>query len=362
MKKRNLSVLALASAAALSLSACAAAPESSPSASSSVAQQDYLACMVSDSGGFDDKSFNETSYNGLKSASEKLGVQMKTIQSTSDTDYAPNIQAMITAKCDLIISVGFALGDATIAAAKANPTINFALVDYSVDGTLPNLRGLSFNTAQSSFMAGYLAAGMSSSKKVGTFGGAPYPTVTIFMDGFYQGVEYYNSQKDAKVEVLGWDPAKPKEGTFVPGNSFEDQNGGKTTAESLISQGADVILPVAGPAGIGALQAAKASNGKVNAIWVDSDGCEAQSTYCPVIMSSVMKGMDTAVYDTVANGLAGKFEGGNYIGTLENEGTQIAPFHEFDSKVSAELKSELDKIKADIISGAIKIDSASQPK
>ena len=171
---------------------------------------------------------------------------------------------MVDAKCNIIVTVGFLLSDDTLAAAKKNPDIKFAIVDNNDPKTYPaakNLKPLVFNTAQSSFLAGYLAAGMSKTKKVGTFGGAKIPTVTIFMDGFSQGVDYYNKQKSADVKVLGWDPAK-QDGQFT--GDFEDQKGGQRTAEGLISQGADIIFPVAGPAGLGALQAAKASGGKVN--------------------------------------------------------------------------------------------------
>lgn len=322
---------------------------------------DFKACMVSDSGGFDDKSFNETSYNGLVKAKEELGIETEEIESTSNSDFAPNIQAMIDAQCDIIITVGFLLGDATAAAAAANPEVKFAIVDFATDESLPNYKGLQFNTAETSFMAGYLAAGMSESGKVGTFGGAQIPTVTIFMDGYAQGVDYYNQQKSADVQVLGWDVEK-QDGQFVPGDTpFDNQSGGKETANSLISLGADIIFPVAGPSGLGALEVAAASNGKVNAIWVDSDGCESEANYCPQLVSSVMKSMDIAVFDTIQSAMNDEFTSEAYVGTLENGGTGLAPYHDFDSEVSDELKAELDKIKADIISGAISIESAAQP-
>ena len=163
------------------------------------------------------------------------------------------------------------------------------------------------------------------------------------------------------MQVLGWDAAK-QDGQFVPGDKpFEDTKGGQRTAQGLISQGADIILPVAGPAGEGALQAAKASGGKVNAIWVDTDGCVSAATYCPNIITSVYKAMDVAVFDAIKAAKDGTFTNEPFVGTLENEGTGLSPFHDFDSKVPAELKTEVDTIKADIISGKIKIESKSQP-
>lgn len=367
MKKSMLTAAAVVSAAALAMAGCAQAPgtTTSTAASSGAASTttgDFKACMVSDSGGFDDKSFNETSHKGLVKAKSELGIQTQEIESKANTDFAKNIQAMIDAKCNVIVTVGFLLADATTAAAKANPNINFAIVDSGSEGTLANHKGLLFNTAESSFMAGYLAAAMSTSGKVGTFGGMKIPTVTIFMDGFSQGVEHYNKAKGKSVQVIGWDRAK-QDGQFVPGNNpFENQAGGKETANALIALGADIIFPVAGPAGIGGLQAAQASNGKVNAIWVDTDGCESAATYCPQLISSVSKGMDVAVLQAIKDAKDGKFSKEAYVGTLKNGGTALAPFHNFDSKVSAELKAELEKIKTDIEAGTIKIDSAAQPK
>ena len=319
--------------------------------------------MVYDSGGFDDKSFNQTSYKGLTDAKTQLGIQTGQVESKDAADFAKNIQSMVDAKCNMIVTVGFLLGDDTLAAAKKNTNIKFAIVDNNSPdyAKVTNLKPLVFNTAQSSFMAGYLAAGMTKTKKVGTFGGAKIPTVTIFMDGFAQGVSYYNKQKSANVQVLGWDAAK-QDGQFIGGaNPFEDQKGGQRTAQGLISQGADIIFPVAGPSGLGGLQAAKASSGQVNAIWVDTDGCVSAEAYCPQIITSVYKAMDLAVLDVIKAAKDGSFSNAAFVGTLENQGTGLAPFHNFDSKVPANLKAEIDKIKADILSGAIKIESKAQP-
>jgi basic membrane protein A len=363
---------ALGAAVVLTLASCAqapgtgsssAAPSASGSGSSSASSRvglNFKACMVSDSGGFDDKSFNQTSYKGLTDAASALGIQTGQVESNSDADYANNVQSMVDARCNVIVTVGFKLADNTLAAAKKNPDLDFAIVDSNDPkfAGVKNLKPLVFNTAESSFLAGYLAAGMSQTKKVGTFGGLNIPTVTIFMDGFSQGVQYYNSQKGASVQVLGWNAAK-QDGQFT--GDFEDPKGGANTANNLISQGADIILPVAGPAGLGALQSAKASGGKVNAIWVDTDGCVSAAQYCPQIISSVFKGLDVAVSDAIKASRDGSFSNTPYVGDLKNGGTGLAPFHEFDAKVPADLKAELDKIKADITAGTIKINSKSQP-
>jgi basic membrane protein A len=358
------------SAVALTLAGCAkapgtggatsAAPATSASSSTSAGASGFKACMVSDSNGFDDKSFNETSHKGLTDAKTQLGIETNQVESKTASDYAKNIQSMVDAKCNIIVTVGFLLGDDTLAAAKKNTKIKFAIVDSNDPKTYPaakNLKPLVFNTAQASFMAGYLAAGMSKTKKVGTFGGAKLPTVTIFMDGFAQGVDYYNKAKNTSVQVLGWDAAK-QDGQFT--NDFTDQKGGQRTAQGLISQGADIVFPVAGSAGLGALQAAKASGGKVNGMWVDTDGC-VSTPYCANIITSVTKGLDVSVLNAIKAAADGSFDNTPYVGTLENQGTGLAPFHEFDSKVPADLKAEVDALKADIVSGKIKIESKSQP-
>jgi basic membrane protein A and related proteins len=373
--RRNLTMAAaMFCAAVLTLAGCAEAPgtggeTSAPpttgaSPTATGGGEALKACMVSDSGGFDDKSFNQTSYKGLTDAKAELGIETGEVESQTAADFAKNIQSMVDADCNIIVTVGFLLSDDTLAAAKKNTDIKFAIVDNNDPENYPaatNLKPLVFNTAQSSFMAGYLAAGMSQTKKVGTFGGLKIPTVTIFMDGFAQGVEHYNTTKNADVQVLGWDAAK-QDGQFVPGDQpFENVKGGQQTAQGLISQGADIIFPVAGPAGEGALQAAKASGGNVNAIWVDTDGCVSAETYCSNIVTSVYKSLDLAVLEAIKAAKDGSFTNDPYVGTLENEGTGLSPFHDFDSKVPADLKTEVDALKADIISGKIKIESKSQP-
>ena len=375
MKKPFLTASAMMAAIALSLSACAEAPDAASTASNKETTTatesqaggdtggDFKACMVSDEGGFDDKSFNQTSYAGLTKAKKELGIQTGEMQSATAKDFTKNIDQMVKAKCNVIITVGFMLGDATVAAAKANPNVQFAIVDPSskdIGKGLKNLKPLIFNTAEPSFMAGYVAASMSKTGKIGTFGGLNIPTVTIFMDGYHQGATYFNTQKKKDVKVLGWDPKNPKGGQFV--GNFSDVAGGSRIASTLTSQGADVIFPVAGPAGEGALQVAKKSGGKVNAVWVDTDGCVSSESYCPNIMTSVEKAMDVAVFDTIKAAKDGSFNSDPYVGNLKNEGVKISEFHEFDGKVPAELKTELEQIKKDIIDGKIKIESASQPK
>jgi basic membrane protein A len=309
------------------------------------------ACEVTDTGGINDKSFNATAWKGVTDAEKDYGVTGKYLESTNEADYAPNINAFL-GKCDLIVTVGFLLGDATKAAAKANKQQDFAIVDFAYDPTVKNILGLTFETDQAAFLAGYVAAGVTKTGKVGTFGGMNIPTVTIFMNGFAAGVYKYNQDNGTNVEVLGWDPAK-QNGTFT--GDFNDQNKGRQVTESLLSEGADIIMPVAGPVGLGAAAAVKAA-GNAMIIGVDTDWFVSAPEYQSIELTSVMKNMDVAVEDAIKNVIDGTFEGGTYVGTLANDGVGIAPFHNFDSQVSADLKAKIDELKAGIIDGSVSVD------
>ena len=309
-------------------------------------------CQITDTGGIDDKSFNATAWKGVQDAMDKLGVEGKYLESKEVADYEKNLNAFIEEKCDLIITVGFLIGDATKAAAEANPDMKFSIVDYTYDPPIPNVVGQIFNTDEAAFLAGYLAAGVTKTGKVGTFGGLPIPTVTIFMDGFARGVAYYNQLKGTNVEVLGWDPANPDSGLFS--NSFDDQQKGRELAVSLMDEGADIIMPVAGPVGLGSAAAIK-ERGNAYLIGVDSDWVLTSPEYSDITLTSVMKLMDATTFQVIQSVVDGTFQGGNVVGTLENKGVDIAPFHNLDSMVPAELKAEIEQLKADIIAGKVSV-------
>jgi basic membrane protein A len=313
-------------------------------------------CLVSDEGGFDDRSFNELGAQGLKDAQKKLGITPLLIQSNNAQDYAPNIQSCLQQSSDLIITQGFNLAAATEKAANDNPDQKFAIIDFSdafMKSKPKNVRGLTFQTDQAAFLAGYLAAGMTKSGTVGTFGGDNIPTVTIFMNGFAAGILKFNQDEGKNVKLLGWDPAK-QDGTFT--GDFTNVQNGRAVAEDLISEGADIILPVAGPVGAGAAAAAQDA-GHVNLIWVDTDGCINAPQFCPLFLTSVQKLIDAAEIATIQSVIDGKFQGGSdYLGTLKNGGVTIAPFHDFESKVPQDLKSKINELKAGIIDGSISVD------
>jgi len=318
--------------------------------------------MVTDTGGINDRSFNASSWAGMQAAaSANSNVTVKYLQSTTQSDYTPNINAFISQKCNIIVTVGFLMGAATEAAAKANPNQKFAIVDCSyasgcITGTKePNIDQLVFNTVQDGFLGGYLAAGMTKTGKVATFGGIELPTVTIYMDGYWDGVQYYNSKHNTHVQVLGWNE-KTQKGSFT--GDFTNQTKGQTLTQTFISEGADIIFPVAGNVGLGAAKAVQsadsaAGSNKVNMEWVDVDGCVSAATYCPYFITSVEKGVTASVKASVLSAADGTFKGGTYVGTLANGGAVLAPFHDFASKIPAALQTELKQVQTGIQDGSI---------
>ena len=209
------------------------------------------------------------------------------------------------------------------------------------------------------YLAGYLAAGVSQTGKVATFGGGNQPPVTLFMDGFVDGVAKYNEVHGTAVVALGWDKAT-QDGVFT--GDFEDINTGLTPAQAFIDQGADVILPVAGLVGEGAARAALDS-GTASIIWVDSDGYDTLSPdFRPVLLTSVLKNTGSAVVEIVKTSIDDTFDNAPFIGTLENGGVGIAPFHDLAPRVSAELSAEIDQLRSDIVAGTIVVTSPSTPR
>jgi len=356
--KNTLRIGAISAVSALALAACSSAPADETTTTSSANETtpaqsiDYKACMVSDAGGFDDGSFNQSGFEGLQQAAADLGIDVATAESTTDSDFAPNIEAMIAADCDLIVTVGFALSAATVEAGLANPDVDFAIVDdwadNDFDGTTdaPNVKPLTFETDEAAYLAGYASAAATATGSIATFGGVAYPSVTIFMDGFLAGANAYNTDNGTTVSVLGWDGT---DGAFT--GDFDDLSKGQTTAQGFMDQGADIILPVAGPVGGGAAAAAQKA-GNTWIVGVDADWTVTYPEYSDIIFTSIMKNIGNAVYDTIVEGSS---EAGltytPYVGTLENGGVGLAPFA--DGTVSAELQTKLDELSAGIMAGTI---------
>ncbi|AMM21744.1 hypothetical protein AX769_18320 [Frondihabitans sp. PAMC 28766] len=349
-RKAVLAGLGIVAATAM-LAGCGSAP--TPSSSKTASSSSYLPCMVSDSGGFNDKSFNELGLDGLQDAAKSIGSNEKHVESADQTVYASNITSLLNQKCNLIITVGFLLADATKAAAKANPKTDFATID-DASTTAKNVRPITFDTDEAAFLGGYAAASYSKTGVVGTFGGQQIPTVTIFMDGFADGVAYYNQQKNKDVKLVGWNE-KSQKGVFTGG--FDAGTAAKQSAQTLLDQNADVIMPVGGPIYQSAAEAIKDSNKGQVLVGVDSDTFQTDPQNASLFLTSVEKGIAPATEAVVSDAAKGKFTDTPYVGTLKNDGVGLAPFHDYKSKISSSLPGELTKIKAGIIDGSIKVDS-----
>lgn len=363
--KRVTRAAVLATATALVLAACAAAPEEEPQDTTApgedepvVEEIDYKACIVSDAGGFDDKSFNQLSYEGAKKAADELGAEFAEVQSDSEADFQPNLESLVAAGCNTIVSVGFALSAATVESALANPDIQYVLVDDAADNDFDgtkdaeNIKPLLYDTAEAAFLAGYLSAGYSEAGKVGTFGGMNFPTVSIFMDGFYQGVNHYNDVNGTSVEVIGWDGS---DGQFTGG--FEANDTAKNVAAGIIDQGVDVLLPVGGPIYQSAMDAIADSGREIAILGVDADVYETDPSTQELILTSILKQMDVSVYDAIMAAGQDNFDAEAYVGTLENDGVGIAPLHNFEDDVDPDLWAEVQALRDAIIAGEIEVTS-----
>jgi basic membrane protein A and related proteins len=341
ISRKSAKFMSIAAVAALALTGCA---------SNAAPSVDYLACAVSDEGSWNDKSFNESVYDGLTKAKTELGVQTADAESNSAEDFAPNLQQMVDAGCDITFAVGFNLVAAVNEAAKGNPDMKFVTIDGWSEGNA-NLKPVTYAMEQSSYLAGYAAAAYSTTKVVGTYGGMQIDAVTAFMDGFYYGAKAYEAETGTPVKVLGWDPVA-KTGDFM-GDFTPNSGVSKTIAATQIQAGADVILPVAGDQ-FGAVSEAldeAGSNGVM--IGVDKNIAVTSPEYADKMLTSVEKRMTTAVFDII-KGIAidkADFSGDAYVGTLANGGTALSD----SDKISSELKAKLDELSAGIQDGSIKV-------
>lgn len=318
------------------------------------------ACQVTDTGGIDDRSFNQTAWKGVTDAQEDgLATEDSDyLESTSAADYATNINSWIQEGCDLVITVGFLLGDDTAQAAQANPDQYFEIIDFAwpaeseeegalLESDLPNVVGAVFNTVDAAFLAGYLSAGVTQSGVIATYGGIQLPgAVTGFMDGFVYGARYYNQENGADVTVLGWDPEQ-QTGTFT--GDFDNLDNGRNVTQAFIEEGADVILPVAGPVGEGSAALAQ-EVGDVWVIGVDADWFQTLPQYEEVILTSVLKGLDVAVYSVIEDVARDQFEGGTRVFTIAEDGVGLGPIAE---DVDQALVDEVEQLREQLASGEL---------
>jgi len=357
----------VAAGVVFALAGCGQAPTDESEGGSAPVDSDFKPCLISDAGGWNDKSFNQSAKEGMDSAADELGIKPLEFESANDNDYAPNLETAVSEGCSLIVSVGFKLSAATVESALANPDIDYAIIDdwadNDFDGTTdaPNIKPLVFDTAQAAYLGGYAAAAWSAEagvNKVGTFGGMQIPSVAVFMDGYQLGVEKYNEDKSADVQVFGWD-AETQKGSFTGG--FDANDTAKQTAQGVLDQGVDVILPVGGPVYQSAAAAINDSGKDTLMLGVDSDLAVADPSVADITLVSIMKAIDVAVRDATLAAAAGEFDPEPYIGTLENEGVKLSGFGDFEADLPEGLTDELSALQEQIISGDITVESENSP-
>jgi basic membrane protein A len=318
--------------------------------------------FVTDTGGIDDKSFNTTQWNGVQRAVTELGVEAQFIQSDEATQYEANLTEFASQGYDLTIASGFFLGGDLAKVAAQYPDLMFSIVDYTYPDPfgvpegivgnaecVPNVQGQIFKTDQAAYLAGYLAAGMTTTGKIGYFGGAKIPTVTIFGVGMQAGIEAYNAAHGTTVELVGWDSATG-EGLFT--NDFIDLTKGREMTETLFDEGVDIFAGVGGLIGSPGMDVARDRGGY--GIWVDVDGYFLLTDAQDVLLTSIMKNMDNSVFDVIEAAMDGTFDGcGVYVGDLANAGVGIAPYHDLADEVPADLAAEVEALEGQIIDGTI---------
>ena len=340
MSKKFVFVVSLIIVASMMLAACTkASPTAAPAVTEAPAATEAPATeadcakpevmcigLVTDVGEVDDKSFNQAAWEGVVAGGKEVNAIVNYVETKDAKDYAANMQLFIDKGYDVIVTVGFALGEATVTAATANPNIKFIGVDQFQGAAVPNVAGLIFDEAKSGFLAGVLAGMLSKTKTVAAVLGTDLvPPVVNFNRGYIAGAKWV----DPAINVIS---------TYHPGGmdvAFTDPDWGATTARQAIGQKADVIFGAGGKTGNGAL-IETAGNPGLFCIGVDTDQWETVPEAHKCLVSSATKAITPSIVDLIKMAKDGSFPSGNYIG-----GSALAPFHDFDSVVTQEIKDKL---------------------
>lgn len=321
-----------------------------------------LTCQVADSAGVGDGAFNAAAYKGLVDAQQQLGVSVRVVETgLTPGDGATAIEGMVAEECDLIVTVGPELAQETLAAARAHPDRRFAVVDVGLAGAggdrLRNVRALTFKSDSAAFLAGYVAAAVSERGTVGAFGGTDVDGQAPVLDAFAAGIRARNADAGTAVSLVGWDPSTRHSPLF---GHLAQPSQARRVAVELIAEGADVVFPLAGTAGLGAAEAARAAGGVLLIGW-DTNQFLAAPEYADLWLTSIEKHVDLAVLEAVRALVEGNFSGGRYEGTLGNGGVGLAPFHSLDPLVPQDLRDRLAELQDDLVAGRVSLNPFDYP-
>jgi basic membrane protein A len=292
--------------------------------------------LVTDMEEIDHSVWNADAWKGIQMAQEQFGYEAVFLESTQESDYTPNINLMIEDGYNLIVTVGASMGDVTRNLAEQNPEVNFIILGHAYDVHLKNVLAVTFANDKAAFLAGYLAAGMTQSKKVATFGGMDVPPVKAYIVGFDSGVKYYNQVHSTQVEVLGVD-------RFTGGFDTES---GRQAAEDFLISGADIVMPVAGGGGQGAGDAVLDHPGTM-LIGVDFDWCTQFEQYCPVVLTSAYSPIDISLFQAITQLTQNDTSGGSLVPVV------LPPLKTFEDDVPAELKVEIEEVRQKLADGSL---------
>jgi basic membrane protein A len=308
-------------------------------------------CLVSDPDGFDDRGLNASALDGLTVAASELPIRVAQFETASEAEIATTLSDAVSAECTLIFVVGYRMADATVALAGAHAETTFVILDFAYPSSLANLKGITFATQEAAYLAGYAAAALSKTNRVSTYGGVPIPTVMSSMSGFSQGALRYAVDQDIEVSVDGWVARDPATSTFVGG--FDDSAAARVITQAQLSDGSDVVYPVAGAAGVGTLDEIAVREESAAAVWNDTDGCLALPDSCRFILTSVVKHLDVMVLLSTQEFLDGTLDNQVGVGNLANDGVDIAPFRDFDALLPVSARARITDLRQAIIDGSI---------
>lgn len=341
----------LAAALVASLVAGCASPEPEAPAPTEEPTTDVKAAMVTDIGGLGDKSFNDLSYAGLQRAESELGVEIEVVESGEATDYENNITQLVNAGFNPIFAVGFLMTDTLIKVAPQSPETTFGGIDIFFEEPAANVVGLNFKEQEAAYLAGVVAGmltmkpdvdeRLNDQKVVGFVGGMEIPPVQRFKIGFEAGVKSVDPDIEVKSVYTG---------------SFTEPQKGAEAAKAMIEGGADIVFAAAGQTGNGAFDACKDNNALF--IGVDADQYNTLTNPGDTIVTSAVKRVDNAVFQTVEAAVNGTVAGGqNQVFGLAEEGVGLAPFHDWDAKMPQDVKDAVEKASADVVAGTVTVPS-----
>ena len=341
-------VLAVGLAGALVVG-CSSGTTSDSGSTTDKPETTVKAAMVTDIGGLGDKSFNDLSAAGLEKASKDLGVEIKVVESKAPTDYESNLTQLANAGYSPIFAVGFLMTDTVVKVAPTTPDVIYGGIDEFFEPTIPNVIGITFKENEAGYLAGVLAGSLTSQTSVdprindklilGFVGGMEIPPVQAYQKGFEAGAKSVNPAIEVKSIYTG---------------SFTDQAKGKEAGSALIGQGADIVFAAAGQTGLGTAAACK--DGNALFIGVDSDQFLTIPAIGDTIITSAIKKIDVAVFETIKKAVDGTLKGGvNEALGLKEDAVGLAPYHDWDSKVPAETKALVDKAAVGIADGTITV-------